>query len=156
MVFHYWNLLAWSSPDEPETSESETTALVTSDLVTPDSCASLRRPDLLFTCSTWLGCSGDSRPTTGPPDPVQAERIVVDVLDREWELIGFVIADALLDSIIDEIRVTLTLHSDGTLGGRGGCNGYGGSWSQPSEGGLVIDGDSYPRRVGVGAQFVGR
>lgn len=45
MVFHYWNLLAWSSQDEPETSESETTALVTSDLVTPDSCASLRRPD---------------------------------------------------------------------------------------------------------------
>ena len=113
-------------------------------------------PILLFTCSTWLGCSGDSRPTTGPPDPVQAERIVVDGLDREWELIGFVIADALLDSIIDESRVTLTLHSDGTLGGRGGCNGYGGSWSQPSEGGLAIDGDSYPRRVGVGAQFVGR
>ena len=37
-------------------------------------------------------------------------------------------------------RMTIGFQADGTLGGHGGCNGYGGSWSQSEDGALSVDG----------------
>lgn len=91
----------------------------------------------LLLAATTLACSSRSAPTSPEPSPSEtAERVTSDITGHEWRLLGFVIADALLDSSIGV--VTLSLNADGSLGGRGGCNGYGGSWTRSDTDNLAI------------------
>lgn len=113
-----------------------------------DSCVTFSRHVLLLLASLcWLAC-GESNPISQSPDqqapdqqsPGEAARLTADILGHEWTLVAFVTSDGTHEPIIPGSRVTIGFQADGTLGGHGGCNGYGGSWSQSEDGALVVDG----------------
>ncbi len=99
-----------------------------------------RRPVLLLLSAIWLLACSDPNPLAPPADPEQAARLTTDILSREWVLTWFATADGTLEPALGGIAVTLSFQPDGTLGGHGGCNGYGGSWTQAADGTLSMGG----------------
>ncbi|MBT7861562.1 MAG: META domain-containing protein [Gemmatimonadetes bacterium] len=114
-------------------------------MITKSCRTSLWRSLLLPIAVMWFAC-GETTPLTStdigesPVDVGQAARITTDILGQDWVLVAFVAADGTVDEALPGQRVTLAFQADGTLGGNGGCNGYGASWSQSEDDGLVVGG----------------